>query len=319
MVNKDKKSKNLIIAKLWTPILLVILLLIFGIQYPTFLSANNIGNLLTQMTIMLIAAMGMSMILIMGSIDVSVGATLTFSGVISAMMVPVFGGFGIIFGILVGAAIGLSNGLIATLLRIPTFLSTIAMMLILNGVSVLLLKGSPLNIDCEAFMAVAKGHLIGNIPNTITIPIIVVIFTVLLLKKTGFGRSLYAIGNNEYVAQYSGINVIGTQILAFTIHGALVGLAGGLQASILEAACPYMGDTYTLSVIAIVVMGGISLSGGKGGPIGTVLGAVLITVLISGLNFMGVTPEIRDVAMGILVIFGALTSSFGRPRNQTVK
>jgi len=130
---------------------------------------------------------------------------------------------------------------------------------------------------------------------------------------------LYAIGSNEYVSEYSGINVVKTQIITFTIHGGLVGLAGTLQASLLEAACPYMGDTYTLPIIAVVVMGGIALSGGRGTPIGTVMGAVLITVLISGLNFMGVSPEVRNVAMGILIILGALLANVGVPKSLTVK
>ena len=103
------------------------------------------------------------------------------------------------------------------------------------------------------------------------------------------------------------------------IHGAIIGLAGSMQASMLEAACPYMGDTYTLSIIAIVVMGGIPLSGGRGGPLGTVLGAMMVTILISGLNFMSVTPEFRNVAMGTLIIVGALISNAGRPKAVTVK
>ncbi len=314
-----KKLNNKKLSKYWTPILLVILILFFGIQYPVFLSITNLSNLLKQMSIMLIASMGMSMIIIMGSIDISVGATMTFSGVITAMTVPTLG-FGALFvGILVGAAIGLANGFLATLLKIPTFLSTIAMMGILNGASVLILKGSPLNIESPSFLALGKGSFLFGIPNVIVIPLIIVLLTIVFLKNTSFGRYLYAIGSNEYVSEYSGINVMKVQIITFTIHGGLIGLAGAMQSSLLEAACPYMGDSYTLSVIAVVVMGGIALSGGRGSAVGTVLGAVLITVLISGLNFMGVTPEIRNVAMGVLIIFGALVSNTGRPKSITVK
>lgn len=318
MISMPSKMKSLPLSELLTPAILIVLLLFFGIQYPIFLSGPSIINLLQQMSILVIAAMGMSMIILMGSIDVSVGATLTFSGTIAVLTVPFFGWASIFFGIFTGAAIGFSNGLIATKLKIPTFLSTIAMMGILNGASALILKGSPFNIDSKSYLAITKGTLINNMPNIIPISILVVLLTILILKKTEFGRSLYLVGGDEYVSQYSGINVVAVQTLAFVVHGALIGLAGSLQASMLEAACPFMGDTYTLSIIAVVVMGGIPLSGGKGGALGTVLGASLITVLNSGLNFMGVTPEVRDVAMGILIILGAF-STLDRSRGVSIK
>lgn len=317
--NFARNLKRVPLSKLWTPILLVILLVIFGSQYPTFLSMKNINNLLVQMAILLTASMGMSLVILMGSIDVSVGATLTITGVFAAMTSPIFGATSILIGILVGIAVGLVNGLLATFLKIPTFLSTIAMMGILNGMAILVLKGSPHNIASKSFLSIAKGSFLIGISNLITIPIIVVILTLLITKKTVLGRIVYAIGNNEYVCQYSGINVVGIQTLVFMIHGAIIGLAGSMQASMLEAACPYMGDTYTLSIIAIVVMGGIPLSGGRGGPLGTVLGAMMVTILISGLNFMSVTPEFRNVAMGTLIIVGALISNAGRPKAVTVK
>jgi len=318
MDNQNRKLK-FSLSKLWTPLLLVVLFLIFGLQYPTFLSVKNFNNLLVQMAILLIASMGMSMVVLMGSIDVSVGATITITAVASAMVSSALGGASIIVGMIVGALVGLINGLLATFLKIPTFLSTIAMMGILNGTAVLILKGSPYNVHSESFLAVARGSFLGGISNLITIPIIVVLITIIITKKTVLGRMIYAIGNNEYVCQYSGISVVKIQTFVFMIHGSLVGLAGALDASMLEAACPYCGDTYTLPVIAIVVMGGIPLSGGRGGPIGTVLGAMLVTVLISGLNFMGVTPEFRNVAMGALIIAGALMSNVGRPKIITVK
>jgi ribose transport system permease protein len=318
MISMPSKMKNFPLSKLLTPALLIVMLLFFGIQYTTFLSGPSIMNLLRQMSIRVVAAMGMSMIILMGSIDVSVGATLTFSGTIAALTAPFFSWASVLVGIFIGAAIGFSNGQIATRLKIPTFLSTIAMMGILNGASALILKGSPFNISSKPYLAITKGTLIGNLSNIIPISILIILLTILILKKTKFGRSLYLIGGDEYISQYCGINVVAVQILAFTVHGTLTGLAGSLQASMLEAACPFMGDTYTLSIIAVVVMGGIPLSGGKGGALGTVLGAILITVLASGLNFMGVTPEVRDVAMGVLIILGA-SSTLERSREISVK
>jgi ribose transport system permease protein len=313
-----RKTRNIPLSKLLTPALLIAMLLFFGIQYPTFLAGSSIMNLLRQMSIRVIAAMGMSMIILMGSIDVSVGATLTFSGTIAALSIPLLGWSAIFLGIITGSVIGLSNGFIATRLKIPTFLSTIAVMGILNGASALILKGSPFNITSKVYLDITKGHLIPNVSNIIPISISVILITIFILRKTMFGRSLYLIGGDAYVSQYAGINVPLVQILAFTIHGTFAGLAGSLQASVLEAACPFMGDPYTLSVIAVVVMGGIPLSGGKGGALGTVLGTVLITILASGMNFMGVTPEVRDVAMGFLIILGASTTQ-DRSREISIK
>ncbi len=307
-----------LLAKQWAPVLLVLLLLFFGSQYHTFLSPASLNNLLRQMAVLLIASMGMSIVILMGSIDVSVGAALTFSGTIAALTCPFLGWASIFAGVFAGGLVGLSNGLIATKFKIPTFLSTIAMMGILNGVSTLILKGSPLNIDSKAYLAITKGTLIGNISNITLIPIPIILLTILLLKKTVLGRSIYAIGGNKYVAYYSGIKVVSIQVLAFTINGLFVGLAGSLQASLLEAACPFMGDSLTLPVIAVVVMGGIPLSGGKGSALGAILGAALITVLASGMTFMGVTPEIRNIAMGILIIIGAI-STLDRSRAISVK
>ena len=314
----QSKKRSLPVSKLLTPALLIAMLLFFGIQYPNFLSGSSVMNILRQMSIRVIAAMGMSMIILMGSIDVSVGATLTFSGTIAALGIPLFGWPAIFIGIITGSFIGLSNGLLATRLKIPTFLSTIAMMGILNGASALILKGSPYNIASKVYLDITKGHLIGNISNIIPISIAIILITIFILRRTMFGRSLYLIGGDEYVSQYSGINVPLVQVLAFTIHGTFAGLAGSLQASVLEAACPFMGDPYTLSVIAVVVMGGIPLSGGRGGALGTVLGTVLITILASGMNFMGVTPEVRDVAMGFLIILGASTT-LDRSREVSIK
>lgn len=292
-----------------TPALLVALLLVFGIQYPKFLQGANIINLMRRMSIMTIAGMGMSMIILMGSIDVSVGANLTISGVVAAMTIPTLGWPAVFVGILTGAFIGFCNGVMATRLKIPTFLSTIAVMGILNGISALMLKGSPFNITSMPCLAISKGQLIPGIQNIILIAIAVVLLTIFILRKTAFGRSLYLIGGEEYVAHYSGVNVPVTQVLAFTLHGILVGLAGCLQAFDLEAAVPFMGDPYTLSVIAVVVMGGIPLWGGRGGALGTVVGVMLITVLVSGMLFMGLRPEIRDVAMGVLIILGATVTA----------
>ncbi|WP_259459503.1 ABC transporter permease [Mesotoga sp. HF07.pep.5.2.highcov] len=150
MDNRNRKRK-FPLSKLWTPLLLVVLFLIFGLQYPTFLSAKNFNNLLVQMAILLIASMGMSMVVLMGSIDVSVGATITITAVASAMASSALGGASIIVGMIVGALVGLINGFLATFLKIPTFLSTIAMMGILNGTAVLMLKGSPYNVSLNPF------------------------------------------------------------------------------------------------------------------------------------------------------------------------
>ena len=315
---KKMLDRKTILMKYLPLILIVVVCVFFGILYPKFFSVKNIFNLIRQMSFLMIVSMGMTFIILMGSIDASVGANATFAGVIAALLVPVFGIWAVLFGILAGAVVGLINGSIVIWVKVPSFLVTLAIMGALDGVSLLLMNSSPINIHDEGFLQFANGSLLFNMPNVDLVPIIIIIITYFVITKTAFGRSLYAIGGNEHTTYYSGIKVRLMQLTAFIISGAFAGLAGCLQSSMFEAACPYMGDDLLMNAIAAVIIGGTQLSGGVGGPLRTVFGVVLIAVISSGMNFMGLEPATRQIVTGIIMIV-AVSVNIDRSKMAYVK
>ena len=299
-------------------LLLIIVSMFFGILYPRFFSVQNILNLLRQMSFLMIVSMGMTFVILMGSIDASVGANATFCGVIGALLAPHLGAGAIIVGLLAGACVGALNGLIVTRLKVPSFLVTLAMMGALDGAALLFMHSSPVNISNESFLNFSNGSLLFTLPNVDLIPIIMVVISYYIIKKTAFGRSLYAIGGNEKATFYSGIRVREIQLTAFSISGIMAGLAGCLQASMFEAACPYMGDDLLMNSIAAVVIGGTQLSGGVGGPFRSVFGVVLIAIISSGMNFMGLEPATRHIVTGAIMIL-AVSVNIDRSKMAYVK
>lgn len=316
-----EKEKTIISYELmqYLPIaILIVLSIFFGLQYKTFFSIANLYNILRQASFLMIISMGMSFVILMGSIDASVGAMVTLTGAISALAVPFMGWAAVFIGILAGALLGFINGLIIVKWKIPSFLETLAMMGALDGIALIVMKSSPINIDCKAYFNITGGSLIGNIPNLSLIPIVVVLICIYIGRRTHFGRSLYVIGANERVSHYSGINVRFTQLMAFMACGLLCGLAGSLEASLFEAACPYMGRDLMMNSIAAVVIGGTQLTGGVGGPIRTIFGVILIAILSSGMNFMGLTTASKEIATGIVMI-AAVAANMDRSRMPFVK
>jgi ribose/xylose/arabinose/galactoside ABC-type transport system permease subunit len=315
---KESINRNTILMKYLPVLLLIVVSVFFGVLYPTFFSIKNVFNLIRQMSFLMIVSMGMTFIILMGSIDASVGANATFSGVIAALLVPVFGIWAVLFGICAGALVGLLNGSVIIRLKVPSFLVTLAMMGALDGAALLLMNSSPINIHDERFLHFANGSLLFGMPNVDLVPIIVIVVSYFIISKTAFGRSLYAIGGNEQATYYSGIRVRKIQLIAFVISGSLAGLAGCLQSSMFEAACPYMGQDLLLNAIAAVIIGGTQISGGVGGPLRTVFGVVLIAVISSGMNFMGLEPATRQIVTGIIMIL-AVAVNIDRSKMAYVK
>jgi ribose/xylose/arabinose/galactoside ABC-type transport system permease subunit len=315
---KNTKFNTAFVLQYLPIILLVFVCGIIGILYPNFFSIKNLLNLLRQMSFLMIVSMGMTFVILMGSIDASVGAAATLSGVVAALSAPALGGFAVVVGVTAGALIGVVNGTIVVKAKVPSFLATLAMMGALDGAALILMNGSPVNIANLGFLNVANSKLVFGLPNIEVIPIIAIIVAHFIITKTPFGRSLYAIGGNETATFYSGIKVRKIQIAAFTICGALSGLAGCLQASMFEAAVPYMGDSLQMNSIAAVIIGGTQLSGGVGGPLKTVFGVVLIAVISSSMNFMGLEPATRQIVTGVIMIL-AVTLNIDRTKMAYVK
>ena len=280
----------------------------------TFLSQDNALNVLRQISVNLCLSIGMTLVILSGGIDLSVGSVLAFSGAVAAgllkngVMLPVFGVavqftvFGaLVAGLLVGAALGGFNGWVITRFKLPPFVATLGMLSIARGLTQLWTKGFPITGLGTGFAFIGTGHWLG-LPMPVWISAVLVALFVLITRKTRLGRYLYAIGGNERAAQLSGLNLRAIKVTVYALGGALAGIAGLLLTARLDSATPNAGIGYELDSIAAVVIGGTSLSGGRGSVLGTVLGCLIIGVLNNGLVLMEVSPFWQQIIKGLVIL-----------------
>jgi ribose transport system permease protein len=291
---------------------------IFAILSPYFLKGNNISNILVQSAILAIVAVGQTVVMLTGGIDLSVGSIVAVSSMVSAILivdlqVPIF--IGIIAGIAVGAIIGLINGLVVSYGRIPPFIATLGMMSVGRGIALSLKKGQPIPGIPNGYENIATLKLMNVIPVMIIYMVIIYIITYFLLARTKPGRYIYAIGGNRSAARLSGIRVNSVEILAYVVSGLLSGVGGILLTARLDYATPISGNGYELDVIAATVIGGTSLVGGEGMIFGTLLGAVLIGVLRNGLTLLNILSYYQQIIIGIVII-GAVFMDRFRSRSE---
>lgn len=298
---------------------LLVLIFIFSLTSSAFLTVNNGLTVLLQTSVIGLLAIGMTMVIITGGIDLSVGSILALSGVIAGLTiksgVPVAPAM--MLGVLTGAACGYCNGLVIAKMRITPFVATLGMMLIARGMALQLTGAAPISRLGEAFGVLGNGALFrvvemqaNGFPKVIFpgIPypaILLLVMAVLgwyLLQKRQFGRHIFSIGSNEEAARLSGVNVNRTKILAYTLSGALAGVAGMVLMSRLVTVQPNEGVMYELDAIAASVIGGASLMGGVGSIFGSMIGAFIIGVLRNGLNMAGTSAFIQMIIIGIVVI-----------------
>jgi ribose transport system permease protein len=296
--------------------LLALLLIVIGLSLATdsFLTMQNGLNVLQQISINLCLSIGMTMIILSGGIDLSVGSVLALAGAVAAGLLKngitlgrwnvaleftVFGA--IVAGTLVGMALGWLNGLVITRFRVPPFVATLGMLTIARGLTRLWTGGFPVtNLD-PGFVFLGTGRWL-DVPMPVWISALLVAVFVVVTRRTRFGRYLFAVGGNERAAKLSGLNVNRIKMLVYTLGGGLAGVAGLILAARLGAADPKVGVGYELDSIAAVVIGGTSLSGGRGSILGTVLGCLIIGVLNNGLVLMGVSDDWQLVTKGLVII-----------------
>jgi len=255
-----------------------------------------------------ILALGATFVIITGGIDLSVGTVMTLSSVLTGVIVvnagmPIF--IGVIGGIVTGAACGFLCGFAITKLRIPPFIATLAMMMIAKGLALVISGAAPIYFsDHKNFTKISLGSIIPgiNIPNAVIIFFVMAIIGGIILSKTVLGRYNFSIGSNEEATKLSGVNVDFWKIAIYSLAGAFTGVAGVLMASRLNSAQPALGQGYELEAIAAVVIGGTSLSGGKGTIVGTVIGALIMSVLTNGLRIMSIPQEWQTVVVGLVII-----------------
>jgi ribose transport system permease protein len=313
MNNEGKLSKSTILLflnKYRVFFIFIFICLIASLLSDVFFTVNNMLNVVRQVSITAIIAAGMTLVILIAGIDLSVGSVMAFSGAVVAgilaanLSLPV----AIILTLLVGTLFGIVNGLFVAKGGVPAFIATLAIMVIARGMTLVYTKGYPVVVSNDAFRVIGNGKLAG-IPYPIIIMLVVFISIYLILKYTSFGRYVYAIGGNEEASRLAGIPVNYIKILVYGIAGFLSALSAIIYTSRLMSAQPTAGLGIELDAIAAVIIGGTSLAGGKGGVIGTLIGALIMGVLDNLLNLMNVSPFYQSIVKGLVILFAVLVDS----------
>ncbi len=306
---KKLGSKHVDLSAVAPVFILLFLIVIYSIFANNFLSADNFLNILRQISITGIMAIGVTLVILVGEIDLSIGTVMAFCGMIVAGLStgayfgwePLPVELSILITIGIGALIGLGSGFACARLGIPGFMATLAMQYVCAGLMLMLTGAKPIGGLPKNLTYLGSGYIFGAVPFIIIIFVIVFVIGMLLLKFTVFGRNLYAIGGNIESARLSGINVVLNKTAAFMICSILCALAGVLMDGRIGSAQVTSGDTLQMQPIAGAVLGGASLMGGKGTVLGTLLGVMIMGVLVNGLNLMGAGSDIQRLTTGIVL------------------
>lgn len=311
MTPKQKST----LQKLGPMLALVIVCIGLAVLSPDFRTVGNLLDVMRQVSINAVISFGMTLTILLGGIDLSVGSVLAVSSVLTALLMK--GGHGAVvaatIGLVAGALMGSLNGVVIAKGKVAPFIATLGTMTLLRGIALVLSKGSPIsNFGNDFFSLLGGGYLIHLIPLPVIWMLIIFALFWFLLAKTVFGRHVYATGGNSEAARLSGVKTDRVQILVYTISGAMAAVAGVILTSRLDSAQPTAGAGYELDAITAVVLGGTSLSGGRGWIFGTLVGALLIGVLNNGLNLIGVSAFYQQVAKGAVILIAVLLDRAGK-------
>jgi len=298
--------------KLWAFASLILLLVFFSIASPNFLQTSNILAVLQATAVNGVLAIAVTMIIITGGIDLSIGTLMTFCAVTAGVVLTSWGmplPVGVLAAIGMGGFCGLISGTLVARMRIPPFIATLGMMLILKGLSLVVSGTKPIYFnDTPGYTDIAQGSLIGAVipavpvPNGVLVLFLVAIVMAWVLNRTVLGRYCFALGSNEEAVRLSGVDTRWWKTAIYVVGGAICGIAGLLISSRLNSAQPALGLGYELDAIAACVIGGTSLAGGRGSILGTVIGALIMAVLLNGLRIMSVAQEWQTVVTGLIII-----------------
>ncbi|MCG3084226.1 ribose ABC transporter permease [Anoxybacillus sp. LAT_35] len=297
------------IKKLGPLVGLLLLCIVLTFLSDSFFTLDNWLNILRQVSINALIAFGMTFVILTGGIDLSVGSVLALSSAFAAGLMAngMNGVFAMMIGISAGLAMGALNGVIITKGRVAPFIATLATMTIFRGATLVYTEGRPITgfSDELAFQMIGRGYFLG-IPVPVVLMLVAYVLLYVVLKKTTFGRHTYAIGGNEEATRLSGIRVDRLKIWIYSLTGGLAALAGLILTSRLNSAQPTAGTAYELDAIAAVVLGGTSLSGGRGWIFGTLIGALIIGVLNNGLNLLNVSSFYQQVIKGVVILLAVI-------------
>lgn len=293
-----------------------------SVRWPVFLQRDNLLNIANQIAVIAIVAIGMTMVIITGGIDLSVGSLIALSAVVTSLLIRNYAGAehastgGMVLACAGGIALcggaGATNGWLVTRWSLPPFIVTLVMMLVASGAAYLLAAGQSIYQVPESFVWLGRGADLAGLPNAVLLMLLLFLTAHLLMKHTAMGRYLYAVGGNREAAFISGLRVGGVLVFAYTMCGLLAGLGGVVMASQLRSGSPTYGGMYELYVIAAAVVGGTSLSGGRGRMFGTLTGAFIIAVIQNGMNLMNIESYTQKVVLGLVILGAVVVDQAGK-------
>lgn len=310
-IRKQSRSSTFGVA-----MILVVLAVILTITTDTFLSQTNLFSVMRAFSYIAIIAIGQAMVIISGGVDLSVGSIYGFGGLVGAMAMSTWGlpiPIAFLIGLAVGAGFGFINGVLITRVGMPPFIATLGMLSVVRGLAYAATSGYPVRTPAE-YNVFGQGYL-GPIPFPVIYLVVLAVFFSFFLRKTVLGRRIYAIGGNEEAAAVSGIRVRRVKMVVYVLVGALAAFAGLTATARLGVAQSTSGIGYELDVVAAVIIGGASLSGGKGTILGAILGAAIMGVLRNGLVLLNVSAYWQQAVIG-MVIITAIAADQWRQRNQ---
>ncbi len=304
---EQKKSIGAVLSQYFIIIIFVAVMAVLTILKPSFLSFDNIVNILKQTSIIGILSFGMMFVIISGGFDMSAGSNIAFAGVLAALLGN--GEYPLILALIVaciaGLAVGILNGIGITYGSIPPFIMTLGTMTAVRGLAQIVSGGKPVTGTSEFYRSLTTRTVCG-IPFLAIYFVIVIVIASFVLSKTVFGRRVYAVGGNLQAARVAGINTTFIKIAVFAISGFLAGLCGFLMTSRVTIGQPTAADSYEMDAITSCVIGGVSMSGGVGKSWGVVIGALLITVIQNGLDILGVNTNWQKVVKGAIIVIAVL-------------
>ena len=268
-----------------------------------FLTTNNTLNVLRQTALLFLMASGLTLVILTAGLDLSIGANVGLSACLAASVIKLTGStlLGVATGIGCGAAIGFANGVLVTALRIPSFIATYGMMWMLTGVTYYYMAGETIHGFPPGFRQLGSGYLFG-VPTPVYVMVVFLMIGALFAQRTIWGQQIYAIGANPVAARLSGVPVERRLILVYTVSGAMAGLASLIILARINSAQGDIGEELTLPAIAAVLVGGTSLFGGSGTVAGTLIGALLLTVVLNGMNLLQINSSWQPLATGIIIL-----------------
>ena len=294
--------------------MLVALAVLLSVISPAFRDPQNLINILQQVTVNAILALGMTMVIFTGGIDLSVGSVVAFSGIVMGILVIDLGvnpWLAALIGIALGSVCGTINGLLISRFKLQPMIATLGMMSIARGAALTLAGGRTISGYPPGFTWLGNGTIPGTtIPVQIVFMLLLYVIAYYFMRYRRFGRALYSVGGNEEATRLSGINVFKYKTLAYTVSGALAGIASVVLVAKLNSAQSIAGQDYELDAIASAVIGGASLLGGKGSIWGTLMGALIIGVIRNGLNLLNVSSYLQKLIIGFIILIAVLVDAF---------